>query len=58
LAVALNETGEAAKTFDRPVPGLTAQKISDVRALNAQVHDELKAEHGSRCASALEGRPS
>jgi hypothetical protein len=59
LGVALNEVRAATKTFGGPVPGLTPEKISHVRALNAEVHDELQAEHATRCSAHSEQeRPS
>jgi hypothetical protein len=49
LSLAMDEIAEAMRTLVAPVAGVASDQVVRVRALDAQVQDELRAEHGSRC---------
>ena len=49
LALAIDEIAKAMGAWVAPVAGVTLDQVARVRALDAQVQDELRAEHGSRC---------
>jgi hypothetical protein len=51
LTLAIDEIAKGMRAFVAPVPGLAADQIARVRVLDAQVRDELRAEHGSRCGA-------
>jgi hypothetical protein len=50
LALAMDDITKAMRAFLAPVAGVTADQVTRVRALDAQVHDELRAEHANRCS--------
>jgi hypothetical protein len=58
LTWALDETRAVAKTFARAVPRVTPEQVTRVRALNAKVDSELRAEHTERCNQNSSPRPS
>jgi hypothetical protein len=51
LTLAIDEIAKAIRAFAAPVAGLRADQVAGVRTLDAQVEDELRAEHGSRCGA-------
>jgi hypothetical protein len=51
LALAIGELGAATKTFSAPVQGVAPDQVASVRALDAQVEAELRAERASRCGT-------
>jgi hypothetical protein len=50
LTRAIDELTEAANTFSEPPGSISAQRASQVRALNAAVETELRAERTRRCS--------
>ena len=48
LTLAIDEIAKAMQALVAPV-GMVSDQVARVRALDAQVHDELRTEHGSRC---------
>ena len=50
LVRAIDELTEAANSFDTPPPGISTQQARQVRALNAAVETELRAERTRRCS--------
>ncbi len=50
LTRAIDELAEAGNTFSAPPPSISAQKANQVRALNAAVETELRAERTRRCS--------
>jgi hypothetical protein len=51
LALAIDEIAKAVRAFVAPVAGVSSEQVVRVRALDAQVQDELRAEHASRCGA-------
>jgi len=51
LALAIDELARAMRTFLAPVAGLSPEQVTRVRSLDAQVQDELRAEHANRCGT-------
>jgi hypothetical protein len=51
LAAAIDEIIAATKVFNTAVPGVTPTKAAQVRALNAQIEAELRAERAGRCTN-------
>jgi hypothetical protein len=51
LLLAIDEIAAATRTFATAVPGITSARSAQVRALDAKVEAELRAELASRCAS-------
>jgi hypothetical protein len=45
----MDEIAEAMRTLVASVAGVWRDQVARVLALDAQVQDELRAEHGSRC---------
>jgi len=50
LTRAIDEIAGAASSFATPPPGISAQKAEQVRALNAAVETEMRAERTRRCS--------
>ena len=50
LVRAIDELTEAGNSFDTPPPGISTQQARQVRALNAAVETELRAERTRRCS--------
>jgi hypothetical protein len=51
LTLAMDEIAKAIRAFAAPVAGVASDQVARVWALDGQVQDELRAEHGSRCAA-------
>jgi hypothetical protein len=51
LALAMDEMGKAMGTFRAPVAGIAPEQVARVRALDQQVHEELRAERARRCGA-------
>lgn len=49
LTLAMDEIAAAMRALVAPVAGVAPDQVARVRVLDAQVQDELRAEHGSRC---------
>jgi hypothetical protein len=47
----MDEIAKAIRAFAAPVAGVASDQVARVWALDGQVQDELRAEHGSRCAA-------